>query len=262
MHKLGGRLGGFIAGVILSLSAGWAYAAPAPHSKQVIRWVMVDAPPFGHLNGEELTGFFPDMAKAICRQINTVCEFSVLPWSKAIDALQHGQADGMLGIAYAQERSWLRYSTPVVHTENSFFPLGCAKAPIYRYLPDLEGLQWTVGTQCPSDTYYDLQQLQQEISDMSIKRYPALIEAIFAVNNGDITAVYGSVDVIRGWEAQCHLPPLHDVGLHHPMLLYYAWNAKVMSSSQAATFNNAYQKLLRNGKIAEIAAHYHVTLAH
>lgn len=246
-----------LVGVILLCNA----VVAAAQSAGTIRWVMEDAAPFSYLEHERVRGFFPDIALAICQEINATCEFSVLPGSKAVDAVRDGEAEGVLGVTYVHNREGLRYSAPVVKSHYGIFTLAGPKEVIATRITDLKGLDWTVGTQGPSDTYNALRILDKDLSDLSIKSYPSYIEAIFAVNNKDINAVFGSLDVIRDLEKIAKIPPLHDVGYYQPVIYSYAWNTTTMSPKQAAAFNAGYQKLHKNGTIAEIAHHYKLTLA-
>lgn len=69
-----------------------------PPRRAAIRFLTEsDFPPFNYLDEDNvLTGFNVDMARAICLELNAVCDVQARPWSELLPALVRGQADAVI----------------------------------------------------------------------------------------------------------------------------------------------------------------------
>lgn len=65
-------------------------------------------PPFSYTDEKtgELSGFDVDIAKAVCKKLNTACEVVAVPFDEIIPQVEKGLLDvGCAGIAYTEERA-------------------------------------------------------------------------------------------------------------------------------------------------------------
>lgn len=69
-----------------------------PPRRTAIRFLTEsDFPPFNYMDEDNvLTGFNVDIARAVCLELNAVCDIQVRPWAELLPALVRGQADAVI----------------------------------------------------------------------------------------------------------------------------------------------------------------------
>jgi polar amino acid transport system substrate-binding protein len=69
-----------------------------PERRVVLRFITEgEFPPFNYFDDEGvLTGFNVDLARAICLEVNAACDVQAKPWEDLLQALQRGEADGVI----------------------------------------------------------------------------------------------------------------------------------------------------------------------
>jgi len=85
-------------------------------------------------------GFLLAITKAALEKEGYEAKIVYMPWARALDGVIRGEADGLLGAQYTQERAAkMQFSDPVGYSEMVFFKLKTTKVD-FEKLDDLKGL--------------------------------------------------------------------------------------------------------------------------
>ncbi|MEQ1649313.1 MAG: transporter substrate-binding domain-containing protein [Hyphomicrobiaceae bacterium] len=104
-HRAGacaGVVAAFVAVLLTALAAAPALAqandGAAASKRAVLRFLTdSDYPPFHYFDQDgTLTGFNVEMARAICREMETTCDIRNRPWAELLPALKKGDADAVI----------------------------------------------------------------------------------------------------------------------------------------------------------------------
>lgn len=153
-------------------------------------------PPFNNLTSDgKLEGFDIDIARALCDEMKTKCEFVTQDWDGIIPALQAGKFDAIIAsMSITPERmkkvdfTNKYYNTPpAVAAPKDSDIKGTSKE-------DLAGK--TIGVQ-GSTTHFNYS--EQTYTDSTVKPYPTAQEYQLDLANGRLDAVNDDVVVVQQW---------------------------------------------------------------
>jgi polar amino acid transport system substrate-binding protein len=124
--------------------------------RTVLRFVTEgEFPPFNYYDEDGvLTGFNIDLARALCLETNTTCEFQVRPWDELIPALNRGEADAVIAghVVSAKLLRQVDFTDSYFHTPGRF--AGRRDAEKFEITPeDLDGKRIAVAKSTAHEAY-------------------------------------------------------------------------------------------------------------
>jgi polar amino acid transport system substrate-binding protein len=194
------------AALLLAASVGVAFAfAPARAGNGTIRIGTEGAyPPFNYFEGNELTGFEIELARAMCEQMKANCSFSIVDWDNLIPDLLAGKIDAIVAsMEITDERrqqiafSGRYYRTPAVFMVRTDTDLTAVTPEA------LAGRKIGV----PAGSVYEAY-AADVFAKAEIRTYANLDEASLDLSAGRIDAVLGDKIALAEWlkrgkEASC-----------------------------------------------------------
>lgn len=128
---------------MLGMGAAWGQACV-----KTVRW-SDDAPYSFRLPNGEISGFSPDLLRAVLKSMNCEVRFVELPWARALRELELGRLDILPGALRKPDReAYAYFSRPVNRSPNVLF---VAKSATSKFklatLADLSGTGFRLGAQ-------------------------------------------------------------------------------------------------------------------
>ncbi|AYN26902.1 MULTISPECIES: arginine ABC transporter substrate-binding protein ArtJ [Buttiauxella] len=163
-------------------------------------------PPFESLDANnQIVGFDIDLAKALCKQMQTECTFTNHAFDSLIPSLKFRKYDAVIsGMDITPERSkQVSFTTP--YYANSAVVI--AKKGAFKSFDELKGKR--IGMENGTTHQKYLQEKHPEIKTVSYDSYQ---NAIIDLKNGRIDGVFGDTAVVNEWLKTN--PQLGTVGEH------------------------------------------------
>ncbi len=119
--------------LLLTLAAGIAQAAD-------LTFVTEDFPPFTYAEDGKAAGPFVEVIAAVCRAVQRDCAVSVMPWRRALEMAESGEAQGIFTVLDTpQRREKFTVTPPIAQAAYAVFATDPAFA--YRTPADVKGRQ-------------------------------------------------------------------------------------------------------------------------
>lgn len=130
----------WLGGVALSGLLGPAIAAPTEPSEP-LRVVGSEDPPFRTLDKGRASGLYFELLRAAAERAGWPVQIDIVPPARALQMLEHGSADAMMGPMRTPERErYLHYSRVTLPVEDKAFYTRAQASPITQ-LSDLHSLR-------------------------------------------------------------------------------------------------------------------------
>ncbi|HEY8026830.1 MAG TPA: transporter substrate-binding domain-containing protein [Burkholderiaceae bacterium] len=84
---------------------------PGSSRAETVTFATTEFPPYIIKQGDHLTGFEVEFVRAICKRLGVEPEFTILPWSRALEYTKSGKVDGLLTPVYSEDRAEFIYFT-------------------------------------------------------------------------------------------------------------------------------------------------------
>jgi polar amino acid transport system substrate-binding protein len=236
-------------GLALSMAL---FAAPAVGQDKTLVFDTQDFPPFSYLEGGKPAGPVVEIIQLVCSRMKTVKpEFRLLPWARAQNEVQNGEAQGLFLIGYNAERAeWLTFSPPLVLTEYGFF-VHSKSTLQYKAGEDIKG--FTIGVYGPSNTSTTLESIKGKVQpDLKIDMTPDDIAAFRKLAAQRIDAVFSNRDVGRMRLKNLGLGEVRYAGRYEPLKYFIGFSKKHADKALVEVFNTTLTGLIRDGSIAAI----------
>lgn len=244
----------------LVLTILFCSAAPAAES---LHFVTEEFPPFSYSRGATASGAFPEIVNATCRTLNWQCSIEVLPWRRALQQAEEGEADGIFTVIQSPERQQAFFITLMLVTSGyDFYTL---RSNTFRYTQpsDLRGRQ--VGVYGPSGTSFVLQESLKDTPDIEVKIVTSNQRLLLMLNAGRFGAqgvVLLNHDVAHHLIEHEYLYALRPAG-HLASISYgIGFSRKKVSAERFQAFNQGLNTLRNSGQLATILQRYGLQPVH
>jgi len=239
-------LGSLEPGISAEEKGGAPRADHSASASEITIVTELDYPPysFQDKNGQP-TGFNVELARALLRAMGRKGGVAILPWLKARDALNTGQAQAIAGMYYSDERAErVAFSSPFLLVHHTVFARGAT--PVPRSPEALRGKALIVMEGDIMDEYVRRRQLSRHVT-----RVPTQADALKLLASGKHD--YALVAHLPGvyWVQELGLSNLHAVG---PTLTVSPYCLAVHGDQQqlAAEFSEALAIVKQTGRYQEI----------
>jgi polar amino acid transport system substrate-binding protein len=218
-----------------------------------------DFAPFNYEASGVVSGPAAELIRRVCADIKITCSLRLLPWRRAQQEVQDGQAHGMFVIGWNAERAkWLYFSPPLMTTEYGFFvregdPL------VFKQNADVKG--YTVGVYGPSNTATALTKIKAEIGDLTIDMTPDDEAAFKKLSLGRVRAVYSNRDVGYDLLRKLDIKNVRYAGRQQGLKYYVGFSQKATDKAVVDAFNAAFRSLHAQGVVQGILARYRMDAA-
>jgi polar amino acid transport system substrate-binding protein len=218
-----------------------------------------DFAPFNYEVNGVVSGPAADIIRRVCADIKITCTLRLLPWRRAQQEVQDGQAHGMFVIGWNAARAkWLRFSPPLMTTEYGFF-VREGNALAFKQSTDVKG--YTVGVYGPSNTATALAKIKAEITDLVIDMTPDDEAAFKKLALGRVGAVYSNRDVGNDLLRKLDIKNVRYAGRQQSLKYYIGFSQKFTDKALVDRFNATFRALHQQGVIQEILARYRMDAA-
>ncbi|MGH7421503.1 MAG: substrate-binding periplasmic protein [Candidatus Rokuibacteriota bacterium] len=213
-----------------------------------------DFAPFNYEVNGVVAGPAADIIRRVCADIKVTCVLRLLPWRRAQQEVQDGQAHGMFVIGWNAGRAkWLHFSPPLMTTEYGLF-VREGDALAFKQNSDLKG--YTVGVYGPSNTATALAKIKTEITDLIIDMTPDDEAAFKKLALGRVGAVFSNRDVGYDLLRKLDIKNVRYAGRQQSLKYYVGFSQKFTDKKVVDEFNATFRTLHKQGVIQEILARY------
>jgi polar amino acid transport system substrate-binding protein len=213
-----------------------------------------DFAPFSYEANGAVAGPAADIIRRVCADIKVTCTLRLLPWRRAQQEVQDGQAHGMFVIGWNAPRAkWLHFSPPLMTTEYGFF-VRAGDALAFKQNSDIKG--YTVGVYGPSNTATALDKIKAEVTDLTIDMTPDDEAAFKKLALGRVGAVYSNRDVGYDLLRKLDIKNVRYAGRQQSLKYYVGFSQKVTDKKVVDEFSAAFRTLHKQGVIQEILVRY------
>ncbi|HEY2929657.1 substrate-binding periplasmic protein [Piscinibacter sp.] len=244
----------FIAGAALAL----ALLAPGARA-QTMTFVMDPFPPFTYEEGGKAAGPMSDTIRAVCDELKWQCALEVYPWRRALKMAEEGLVDGIYAIADIPERRQFFYVTPTI-IESAYAVFAHRSSPLtYTRASDLDG--YTVGAYGPSAASKAAETIAQSAPTVKLVievDNTTLLRKLSGMRYGERGVAVANVDVGRQLIRQESIPDLKVAGVVSKIEYCIGLSRKKVSERQAEEFTATLRRLMKAGKVKQIADKYGV----
>lgn len=239
--------------LVLLVGAVLLPAAPARAETELILNTQ-DFAPFSYETNGVVAGPAAEIIRRVCADARLSCTLRLLPWRRAQQEVQDGQAHGMFVIGWNPERAkWLHFSPPLLITEYGFFVR--ADNPLeFRKNTDVKG--YTVGVYGPSNTATALQKIKDEIKDLTIDMTPDDEAAFKKLALGRVQAVFSNKDVGFDLLRKLDIKNTRYAGRQQSLKYYVGFSQRTTERAVVDAFNASFRALHRQGVVQEILTRY------
>lgn len=223
---------------------------------QELKFTTQDFPPFSYNINGAVAGPAVDIIRRVCAEMNTKCNFRLLPWARAQKEVKIGKANGMFVIGWNERRAkWVDFTPPIMNTEYGFFvrhdnPLKFKKsAGIAGY---------KIGVYGPSNTSNSLGKIRKKmvaegLTPITVDMRPDDESGFKKLALGRINAVFSNRDVGLALIAKLGLTDKIRYSGAQRKLKYYIGFSKAHNDKKIVeTFIAAYRKLHESGDVKKI----------
>ena len=202
------RCHGFVLAVALIVCGCFAAAGPQnaiaseatrTETETVLRVGAYENPPLIIIDGEDVSGLAPEVLEEIARRNRWRIEYVIGSWSDQLGALERGDVDLLMVVAWTEERSQsFHFSETALLTNWGVVATSASSDTSIRGLADLEGLTIAV---LKDDVYLDSPYGLPDLVDAAgieaeIVPHDSYAEAVDSVISGEADAVLGNRLVI------------------------------------------------------------------
>ena len=207
-------------------------------------------PPFNNLTSDgQLTGFDIDIARALCEEMKTECEFVTQDWDGIIPALQANRFDAIVAsMSITEERQKQVDFTDPYYTNSLVFvaPKDSDLMPDTADGKSIGVQEGTIAAAFATETY----------PNADVKGYPSQLEAWADLENGRLDAVLADFGVQYGWLQEDGKECCEFKGDAVSADDRIAIAIRKGDTALAEKLNAAIAAIRANGKYAEINAKY------
>ncbi|GIU25053.1 hypothetical protein TUM4644_20030 [Shewanella colwelliana] len=219
-----------------------------------LKFVFHDFAPFSYQDeNEKPVGILVELAQRFCQEWLEPCSVSVLPNRRAKHLFAAGEVQGIF-LGWNPERATsMWFSIPMVETEYGFYSLNKLS---FNSLTQLSGR--TVGVYGPSNTYTSLMLQQQKLAQLNYEKFTTAIYPqgdelpLKMLSKRRFSAYYVNKEVGRYYAEKLGLNNLNYLSTHKHIYYCVAFNMEHTSAETVKTFNHEFQRLLNQGKLADI----------
>ena len=226
---------------------------------QTMTFVMDPFPPFTYEEDGKAAGPMSDTIRAVCAELKWQCTLEVYPWRRALKLAEDGLVDGIYAIADIPERRGFFYVTPPI-IELAYALFAHRASPLtYTRASDLEG--YTVGAYGPSAATKAAETLVQSVPATKLVievDNTTLLRKLSGMRYGERAVAVANVDVGKLLIRQENIPDLKVAGVVSKIEYCIGLSRKKVSETQAEEFTAALRRLLKAGKVKQIADKYGV----
>jgi polar amino acid transport system substrate-binding protein len=239
-----------------TLLLGGALLCAGSISAKELKFTTQDFAPFHYEIDGVVSGPAVEIITEVCREMKTVCTCEMLPWTRAQVYVKEGKANGMFLIGWNEERTkWLYFSSPFLKTEYGFFVQ--ATNPLeFKQVSDIKG--YTIGVYGPSNTSKSVEDIKNEIQDLTIDMTPDDEAAFKKLSVGRVKTVYSNKDVGNALIKKLKLENIRYAGAHKKLNYYIGFSQQFTDKSLVDEFNAVFQSLKERGEIQKILTKYNM----
>ncbi len=244
--------------LLLILLAAVLACGPAAAQTELIQTELIlntqDFAPFSYEVNGVVAGPAAEIIRRVCADMKVTCKLRLLPWRRAQQEVQDGQAHGMFVIGWNAERAkWLHFSVPLLVTEYGFFVR--ADNPLeFKKNADVKG--YTVGVYGPSNTATALQKIKDEIKDLTIDMTPDDEAAFKKLALGRVDAVFSNKDVGYDLLRRLDIKNARYSGRQQSLKYYVGFSQKTTARAVVDQFNSVFRSLHKQGVVQGILNRY------
>jgi polar amino acid transport system substrate-binding protein len=236
----------------LAFAALLGLAVPAAAAELILN--TQDFAPFSYEANGAVAGPAADIIHRVCADAKIACTLRLLPWRRAQQEVQDGQAHGMFVIGWNAARAkWLHFSPALMVTEYGFF-VREGDGLAFRQNADVKG--YTVGVYGPSNTATALEKIKDEIGDLTIDMTPDDEAAFRKLALGRVGAVYSNRDVGYDLLRRLDIKNVRYAGRQQTLKYYVGFSQKATDKVLVDRFNASFRALHGKGVVQEILARY------
>lgn len=235
----------------------WGLAAAPAAAVEPMSFVMEPLPPFVVDDKGVASGPFPDIVRAACHELKRECQFTILPWRRALALAEAGKADGIFVFVRSPEREKLfHFTDPVLQTAYTVFARSNT-ALEYHKPDDIDG--YTLAVYGPSGVSRVAEDLAKQLANLRViievdnqsvlrklsgGRYGARGVAVLSREVGDYLI------------ARDQVPGVKPIGEVKKIDYAIGLSRQRFSVEQAAQFNAVIRHLARSGTTLALAERY------
>lgn len=238
-----------VAGVLAAGSLGWAGSAGAAD----YRFVTEQFAPFTYETQGKAAGPMTEVVETLCTAIGKSCEIAILPWRRAVEMAESGEANGIFSLLASPEREKIFFlTTPIVRSAYSFIaPTGAN----WNYSGPASVKDRSVAVYGPSGTSAVAERIVKEAGGGDVKMEvanDALLKKLALGRLGEKTVGFINRDVGQDIINKQDIKGLVFVGDGAQILYGIGLSRKSMTQADADAIDTALATLKSSGKIEEI----------
>ena len=109
--------------VALLLFPALLFSAPA--RAETLTFASTEFPPYIIKQGDDISGFQIELTRELCHRLGFEAQFTVVPWTRALEYVKTGTVDGILAPVWSEDRAEYIYFTeqPIGHERISIMSL-------------------------------------------------------------------------------------------------------------------------------------------
>jgi len=222
-------------------------------------FVMDPFPPFTYEENGRAAGPMSDTIQAACDELKLQCKLEIYPWRRALKMAEEGAVDGIYAIADIPERRHFFHLTPPI-VESAYAVFAHRNSALaYARPSDLDG--YTVASYGPSAASHAAETLAKGVPSVKLVveiDNTTLLRKLSSQRYGELGVAVANVDVGNWLIHQQHIPDLKVAGLISKVEYCIGLSRARVSEKQADEFNAALRKLLKAGKVRQIAERHGV----
>lgn len=225
-----------------------------------LRFNTQEFPPYSYLDGPKLAGPGIDIIRAVCEDADINCAFEIMPWARAMDTVERGEAHGLFFLAKTPSRDhWLEFTGPEIRVEYGFFAT-VDSSLVYETIEDVKSLR--VGVYGPSNTSNTLEKIKSDLGGhLDIDMRPDDIAGFLKLSNNRVDAVFSNRDVGESIIHSEGIKNLRYAGTYSTLQYYIALSRRFTPDIAREAFMKSYSKLCHTGEIDEILTRYGMRLS-
>lgn len=242
--------------VILFLCA--AFTGTCYASDETLHLVLHEYPPLSFSSDGKPAGVMTEMMEAVCAEAQIRCEFSLLPWRRALVDVELGRAQGIFPFIVGVEERRGKYleMAPMLQSSLSFVTLK-SDSWVYSGVDSLRGK--TVVVFGPSGTSLTVERLIKQTVDgrveFEVNSDTVLRKLIGGRYSADVVAVCNR-DVAQRAIAEDRTGSLRLAGDVTTIYYTLAFSKTGVSAAAMGAFGDALARLKLSGRMHEIAVKF------
>ncbi len=222
-------------------------------------FVMDPFPPFTYEENGKAAGPMSETIRAVCAELKRECKLEIYPWRRALIMAEEGLVDGIYAIAdIPQRHQQFRMTPPII--ESAYAVFVHRSSPLaYLRASDLDG--YTLGAYGPSAASKAAETLAQAAPRIKLVvevDNTTLLRKLSGMRYPEPAAAVANIDVGMQLIRQEHIADLRVAGIVGKIAYCVGLSRAKVSDAQAEEFSAALRRLLKSGKVGQIAEKYGV----